>query len=305
MSLTRLPRDLHPVAWWVWALGLATAASFTTNPLVLLTIAGVASVVVMARRSAQPWADVVPGLRRGRVVIVVMRVLFRVLFGGGADGGVVLLDLPEVPLPGLGAGYAPARAGDPRVAAGRAVRRPAAGAPSSSASARRTRWPTPSGCSARSRPPCTRSAPRWSSPSRCCPSWPRAPVGCGPRRRLRGGGDRAGAGGSGATWCRCSRTRWSARCALAAGMDTRGYGRSAGATAGRAPAHRRADAGRALRRLRRRLRRPRPHRPPAAGHADAGARRGRRGWRGWPSPGAGSGARRYRPGPVARGPRSA
>ena len=40
MSLARLPRDLHPVAWWVWALGLATAASFTTNPLVLLTIAG-------------------------------------------------------------------------------------------------------------------------------------------------------------------------------------------------------------------------------------------------------------------------
>ena len=23
---------LHPVAWWIWALGLAAAASFTTNP---------------------------------------------------------------------------------------------------------------------------------------------------------------------------------------------------------------------------------------------------------------------------------
>jgi len=31
----RLPRDLHPVAWWVWALGLAAAASFTTNPYLL------------------------------------------------------------------------------------------------------------------------------------------------------------------------------------------------------------------------------------------------------------------------------
>ena len=57
MSAARLPRDLHPVAWWVWALGMATAASFTTNPLVLLTIVAVATLVVLARRSEQPWAD--------------------------------------------------------------------------------------------------------------------------------------------------------------------------------------------------------------------------------------------------------
>ena len=99
MSAARLPRDLHPVAWWVWALGLATAASFTTNPLVLLTIVGVATLVVLARRSEQPWADAFRLYVVVAVVIVVMRVLFRVLLGGGADGGVVLLDLPEVPLP--------------------------------------------------------------------------------------------------------------------------------------------------------------------------------------------------------------
>ena len=29
-SLT-LPRMLHPAAWWLWAIGLATAASRTTN----------------------------------------------------------------------------------------------------------------------------------------------------------------------------------------------------------------------------------------------------------------------------------
>jgi energy-coupling factor transport system permease protein len=96
---TRLPRDLHPVAWWVWALGLAAAASQTTNPLVLLTLLGVATVVVMARRSDQPWAGsfrlyVVVG-----AVIVVMRVLFRVLLGGGVETGRVVLDLPEIPLP--------------------------------------------------------------------------------------------------------------------------------------------------------------------------------------------------------------
>jgi energy-coupling factor transport system permease protein len=53
----------------------------------------------MARRSDQPWAGsfrlyVVVG-----AVIVVMRVLFRVLLGGGAETDRVVLDLPEVPLP--------------------------------------------------------------------------------------------------------------------------------------------------------------------------------------------------------------
>jgi energy-coupling factor transport system permease protein len=96
---TRLPRDLHPVAWWVWALGLAAAASQTTNPLVLLTLLGVATVVVMARRSDQPWARsfrlyVIVG-----AVIVLMRVVFRVVLGGGVETGRVVLDLPEVPLP--------------------------------------------------------------------------------------------------------------------------------------------------------------------------------------------------------------
>ena len=33
-----LPRWTHPVAWWAWALCLATAASRTSNPLLLLLI---------------------------------------------------------------------------------------------------------------------------------------------------------------------------------------------------------------------------------------------------------------------------
>ncbi|WP_036564979.1 energy-coupling factor transporter transmembrane component T [Nocardioides halotolerans] len=99
MSAARLPRDLHPVAWWVWALGLATAASFTTNPLVLLTIVAVATLVVLARRSHQPWADAFRLYVVVAVVIVAMRVLFRVVLGGSVGGGHVLLDLPQVPLP--------------------------------------------------------------------------------------------------------------------------------------------------------------------------------------------------------------
>ena len=99
----RLPRDLHPVAWWLWAIGLATAASLTTNPLVLLMLVGVATVVVTARRSDQPWAGSFRLYVWVGVVIVAVRVVFRLLFGG-VYGGHVLLDLPSVPLPDWVAG---------------------------------------------------------------------------------------------------------------------------------------------------------------------------------------------------------
>ena len=95
---SRLPRDLHPVAWWVWAIGMATAASLTTNPFVLLLLVAAATVVVVARRSDQPWARSFRLYVAMAVVIVVVRVVFRLLFGGGYAGTVVL-DLPAVPLP--------------------------------------------------------------------------------------------------------------------------------------------------------------------------------------------------------------
>lgn len=102
-AAARLPRDLHPVAWWVWALGLCAAATFTTNPLVLLMLVGVAALVVSLRRSDQPWG------RSFRLylwlggLVVVIRVAFWVVFGGWT-GGRVLLDLPTVPLPSWVAG---------------------------------------------------------------------------------------------------------------------------------------------------------------------------------------------------------
>jgi energy-coupling factor transport system permease protein len=96
-AIARLPRDLHPVAWWVWAIGLAAYASFTTNPLLLLLLVGVVSVVVAARRGEQPWAKAFRLYVGLALFIVVTRVLFRVLLG--AVPGHVLIDLPEIPLP--------------------------------------------------------------------------------------------------------------------------------------------------------------------------------------------------------------
>lgn len=100
-----IARDLHPVAWWVWALGLAAAASVSTNPLVMFLLIGSAAVVVLHRRSDQPWGRSFRLYLGLGVAIVVIRVIFRLVFGGGDESGqTVLLHLPEVPLPDWVAG---------------------------------------------------------------------------------------------------------------------------------------------------------------------------------------------------------
>jgi energy-coupling factor transport system permease protein len=98
-----LPRDLHPGAWWVWALGIATAASRTTNPWLLGTMLAVVSYVVMARRTDAPWALSFRLYVYLGLFIIVMRCLFRVIFGG-AEGPTIILHLPEIPLPAWAAG---------------------------------------------------------------------------------------------------------------------------------------------------------------------------------------------------------
>lgn len=101
----RLPRDLHPGAWWLWALGLAAAASRTTNPLLLALILGVVAVVVTARRTDAPWAR---GFRYFLVLglfVIGLRVVFRALLGGGfGPDAHVLFTLPEIHLPAAAAG---------------------------------------------------------------------------------------------------------------------------------------------------------------------------------------------------------
>ncbi|SDT17429.1 energy-coupling factor transport system permease protein [Nocardioides scoriae] len=100
---SRLPRDLHPGAWWLWALGLAATATATTNPVLLLGVVAVACLTVGLRRSDHPWSGSFRLYLLFGLVIVVVRLVLRVLLGGGV-GSTVLLDLPAVPLPGWVAG---------------------------------------------------------------------------------------------------------------------------------------------------------------------------------------------------------
>ncbi len=101
--LRPVPRHLHPGAWWLWAVGLATAASRTTNPVLLLVIAAVAGYVVAARRSNSPSSGAYAVFLRLGLLVVVLRVVMASLFGAAIPGH-VLLTLPQVALPHWAAG---------------------------------------------------------------------------------------------------------------------------------------------------------------------------------------------------------
>lgn len=100
---SRLPRALHPGAWWIWALGMATAANRTTNLLLLGLILAVVSLVVSARRGYAPWARGFKYYLYLALIIVGIRVVFRALLDAGA-GTTVLFTLPELSLPEAAAG---------------------------------------------------------------------------------------------------------------------------------------------------------------------------------------------------------
>jgi energy-coupling factor transport system permease protein len=96
-------RALHPGAWWLWATGLAAAASRTTNPLLLGLVLAVAGYVVVARRTTAPWSRAYGFYLRMGIVVVAIRVVFAALFGAPVPGH-VLVTLPEVELPDWAAG---------------------------------------------------------------------------------------------------------------------------------------------------------------------------------------------------------
>ena len=88
----------HPAAWWLWGLGLATAASRTTNPVVLLLVIGVCALVVSERRDpATP--NPLPAFLVIGAVIIAFRLVMTGLLGNGIVGDTVLVTLPRIPLP--------------------------------------------------------------------------------------------------------------------------------------------------------------------------------------------------------------
>ncbi len=82
---------------------MATAASRTTNPLLLGIIIAVVALVVSAKKTDAPWAQGFKAYLIFGLVIIAIRVVFRMLLDG-QSGEHVLFTLPELPLPDAAAG---------------------------------------------------------------------------------------------------------------------------------------------------------------------------------------------------------
>ncbi|MYV47068.1 energy-coupling factor transporter transmembrane protein EcfT [Streptomyces sp. SID2888] len=103
-ELTMVPRPrggpaLHPGAWWLWSLGLATAATRTTNPLLLALLVTVSAYVVAVCRTATPWSRSYSAFVKLALAVLVIRLVFAVVLGSPIPGTHTVLTLPEIPLP--------------------------------------------------------------------------------------------------------------------------------------------------------------------------------------------------------------
>ncbi|MEE4546162.1 CbiQ family ECF transporter T component [Streptomyces sp. V4-01] len=101
----RLPRALHPAAWWLWAIGMATAVSRTTNPLLLALVLAVLGLVVTERRTEAPWARGFRYYLGMALAVVAIRVVFRCVFASGiTPADHIMFRLPHIPTPSWYAG---------------------------------------------------------------------------------------------------------------------------------------------------------------------------------------------------------
>lgn len=101
----RVPRALHPIAWWLWAIGMVTAVSRTTNPLLLVLVLAVLGLVIANRRSDAPWARAFKYYLIMALVVITIRVVFRAIFASGVGAqDHILFSLPQLNTPDWYAG---------------------------------------------------------------------------------------------------------------------------------------------------------------------------------------------------------
>ncbi|PAZ13143.1 cobalt ABC transporter permease [Streptomyces sp. SA15] len=90
---------LHPGAWWLWSLSLGTAATRTTNPLLLTLLITTSSYVVATHRPNTPTARSYTAFLKLALAVLLIRLAFAVVLGSPIPGTHVMATLPEVPLP--------------------------------------------------------------------------------------------------------------------------------------------------------------------------------------------------------------
>ncbi len=91
--------QLHPGAWWLWSLALGTAATRTTNPLLLTLLITVSAYVVATRRPQTPWSRSYGAFLKLALAVILIRLTFAIILGSPIPGTHTLLLLPELPLP--------------------------------------------------------------------------------------------------------------------------------------------------------------------------------------------------------------
>ncbi|WP_328365539.1 energy-coupling factor transporter transmembrane protein EcfT [Streptomyces sp. NBC_00445] len=90
---------LHPGAWWLWSLSLGTAATRTTNPLLLTLLIATSAYVVATCRANTPTARSYTAFVKLALAVIAIRLLFAIVLGSPIPGTHTLVTLPEVPLP--------------------------------------------------------------------------------------------------------------------------------------------------------------------------------------------------------------
>ncbi|WP_329227329.1 energy-coupling factor transporter transmembrane component T [Streptomyces canus] len=90
---------LHPGAWWLWSLSLGTAATRTTNPLLLALLITTSAYVVATCRRTTPWSRSYTAFVKLALAVLLVRLLFAITLGSPIPGTHVLVTLPELPLP--------------------------------------------------------------------------------------------------------------------------------------------------------------------------------------------------------------
>lgn len=98
LTSTRVARALHPVAWWVWALGGVVAASRTTNPLILALLLTATTFVVVARAPGRSELKLFGWYLVAGLVIICIRMFFAMFVGVNVNG-TTLFTLPSLELP--------------------------------------------------------------------------------------------------------------------------------------------------------------------------------------------------------------
>ena len=94
---------LHPLAWWLWAIGVGAAALQTTNLALLALLAAEAAYVGALYVEGRSSREMISAVARLAVFVVLLRLVVQIVFGQRLPGTEAFA-LPSIPLPSWAAG---------------------------------------------------------------------------------------------------------------------------------------------------------------------------------------------------------